>query len=175
MLDLFRFETRLAGAALAALTTFAAAAAEPSRPFKASLEATHSIGRLTRCPGVDGQPGPGATFTAAGRATHLGAVQMHSDHCIILTRESPGTPVHVLDGRMYWVAANGDLLHAHYAGVFTADAQGVYTFEGSYYVTGGTGRFSDAGGTGALSGTLHGDFPVQSQSLTLSVRGRLSY
>lgn len=166
-----------ASAWLAALMLASAGLAQagPSRPFKASLEIEHRVGRLTRCPGLQGQPGAGGTFTGTGHATHLGTVEMHADHCIRLDANRPDKPVYVFEGHMHMTAANGDQLDADYSGQFTRTSEGAYVFDGYYYVTGGTGRFDDSDGSGVLFGTVKGDFPSQSHGVSMSAEGRIRY
>jgi hypothetical protein len=151
-----------------------AQAAGPGRPFKASLELDHRLGRSTSCTGLDGQPGPGGTFGGTGHATHMGAVELHSTHCITVPAD-PEKPVYVFNGRMRVTTPNGDVMLADYAGYFNPVSDGVYAFEGNYYITGGTGRFEDASGTGALFGNLQGYFNVVLQAATLSAQGRIRY
>ena len=72
------FTTRAPGGAGLMVLCIAAASlayAGPTRPFKGSLDLEERIGRLTRCPGPQGQPGTGGTLNGAGRASHLGRMQ----------------------------------------------------------------------------------------------------
>jgi hypothetical protein len=111
------------------LLAFASLAlAAPSRPFNASLEFQQHLGRGTSCPGVEGQPGPAGTFGGTGHASHLGAVEMHSGHCLSITLDNP---IYVFNGAMRLTAANGDAVLADYAGFFTLVSAGVYSFEGN--------------------------------------------
>jgi hypothetical protein len=151
------------------------AQAGPNRPFKGSFDVEERIGRLTSCPGVDGQPGPGATFTGTGHATHLGQVELNSQHCITIKLDQPDKQVYVSNGHMRLTAPNGDWLLADYAGFFTRVSDDVFSFEGNYYITGGTGRFAEASGTGALFGTAQGSFTTVSQTLRLSADGHIRY
>ncbi|MBL0420646.1 hypothetical protein JI739_09850 [Ramlibacter sp. AW1] len=167
----------LCRAALMVVCTASASAAfaGPDRPFKGSLQVEERIGRLGRCPGPQGQPSLGGTFTGTGHATHLGAVQISGSHCIT---SEPGTPppaFSLAEGHMTMHSASGDEVLADYAGVFTLVTTGTYTFAGQYVITGGTGRFSDATGGGALTGTLTGDVPSFQQSVSLDALGDIRY
>lgn len=52
-----------------------------------------------------------------------------------------------------YTAANGDVLRAPFTGVATFNPDGSVGFAGSEVYRGGTGRFSNASGSSALSGT----------------------
>ncbi|TFZ03297.1 hypothetical protein [Ramlibacter rhizophilus] len=154
-----------------------ASVAQPAlgRPFKGSLDLEERIGRMSRCPGAQGQPGTGGTLNGTGHATHLGAVQLYGSHCI---SSEPGTPpaaFTVYDGQMAMRAANGDVVMADYSGVFSLVVTGSYTFEGQYVVTGGTGRFQNASGTGRLYGALQGDVPSFQQAVSMDAQGEIDY
>lgn len=172
------FTTRApCGAGLMVLCIAAAslAYAGPSRPFKGSLELEERIGRLTRCPGPQGQPGTGGTLDGTGHASHLGKVQVSGSHCIESEPGSPPPSFQLLDGHMALRAANGDVVLADYSGVFTLATTGNYTFAGQYVITGGTGRFADASGTGVLSGSLQGEVPSFQQAVSIDVEGEIAY
>jgi hypothetical protein len=149
--------------------------AAPERPFKGSLELEERIGRVGRCPGAQGQPGLGGTLQGSGHATHLGAVQVSGLHCIASEPGIPPSSFRLFDGQMALRAANGDVVLANYSGVFTLAATGGYTFQGEYVITGGTGRFSDASGAGALSGSLQGELPSFEQSVFIDAEGSIDY
>ena len=55
---------------------------------------------------------------------------------------------------MVMVAANGDELRWAYEGIGSLpDAQGISELTGTFVITGGTGRFTDATGSGTFLGT----------------------
>ena|GEM_PF-2234980 len=144
-------------------------AAPPSRPFKATMEMTVvGQGRMEKCPVITpGIHGGGQLLSGTGHATHLGTVQAGGSHCADLRQQ---VNFYFFNGEMTLTATNGDLVHSDYSGFLTLVSAGVYSFEGNYFIKGGTGRFQDASGTGALFGT--GDF---STNLTLTAEGRISY
>lgn len=127
------------------------ASAVESRPFKgfANAVVTASV------PAPDGLH---LTLTATGQATHLGrftrqeAVVIHADGSI--------------EGRLVFIAANGDRLYANVAGGFISQTTAV----GSYTFSGGTGRFANASGNanwaGVTSDGLH---------LALQFSGTIAY
>ena len=65
--------------------------------------------------------------------------------------------VHLITGAISnnstYTAANGDVLRAPFTGVGTFNPDGSVSFTGSEVYAGGTGRFSNASGSSALSGT----------------------
>jgi hypothetical protein len=142
--------------------------AAPSRPFKATIDLTVTgIGREEKCPGTTpGVPGGGEQLSGTGHAAHLGAVQVLANHCVNSVQQ---VNFYFFNGQMALTAANGDVVRADYSGFFTLVSPDVYSFEGNYFITGGTGRFQDAVGTGALFGT--GSF----LSFTLTAEGGISY
>lgn len=150
------------------LTGATLAEAAPSRPFKATIEWTVTgQGRMEKCPSdTPGLPGGGQQFQGTGHATHLGAVQLLGSHCVALRQQ---TNFYFFNGEMQMTAASGDVLNLDYAGFLTLVSPDVYSFEGNYFIKGGTGRFQDATGTGALFGT------GSLTSLTLTAEGGIRY
>jgi hypothetical protein len=107
-----------------------AASADEDVPFKGGADAAITGGG----PEPDGLH---LTLTATGEATHLGRFT-RVEHIVI---HDDGT----IEGRVTFVAANGDRLCADIAGFATpTGAIGTYTFAG------GTGRFATATGTAAF-------------------------
>ncbi len=69
-------------------------------------------------------------------------------------------------------AADGDELHGTHFGSFVPTATpGVFTFTGRVTFVGGTGRFADASGDGALVGRIDMGTGVA----TVAIDGRISY
>jgi len=116
-----------------------AAGPGPYVPFTATLGITEHI-ELTRaaCPLT-------AAVSGGGTATHLGRVTVSSDDCIL----PRGATLDFISPNVVLTAANGDQIFASYAGrVRQADG----AISGSYAISGGTGRFENARGTGDLVG-----------------------
>ena len=62
-------------------------------------------------------------------------------------------PLTISDGRITYIAANGDELHAAFEGEASIDfASGAIEYQGVETIGGGTGRFSGASGTSYLEG-----------------------
>ena len=134
-------------------------------PFKASVVTQEVLNPLapdfTRCP-LSGLVG---TTTGQGTASHMGAVTLMATDC-------PLTNDYVnfffSDGRLTLTAANGDKLTATYSGSLLPVPGAnppVHAINGSFAVTGGTGRFAGARGGGSLQGsedlaTLKGRYEV---------------
>ena len=130
--------------ALLLSTAPAATAAQPV-PFRAEFSLDGSF-VPTAAPGVFAGTGSGT-----GRATHLGKVTLSTSELVDFTA-SPGSGT-IRGGEMVMVAANGDELYWDYSGNgLLPDADGVVSFGGTFTITGGTGRFSDATGGGTFEG-----------------------
>lgn len=127
-----------------------AAAADPARPFLGyTAPGTEASGPPVDCPA-------GAviryTAEATGYFAHLGRVDFSITHCTSVDfATGAGT---VTDGTITFVAANGDILRMSHHGTFqlapwpnptTNDIHMDWT------VTGGTGRFAGATGSGEAS------------------------
>jgi hypothetical protein len=124
-------------------TATASAAAVESRPFMAEFTGVGSFAPTPR-PGVLTGTGVGS-----GHATHLGKVNVSTSELLDFT-VAPGD-VTIRDGRLVMVAANGDELHWTYSGSGPVpDASGGVAFGGVFTITGGTGRFADATGSGTF-------------------------
>lgn len=84
-------------------------------------------------------------LTGEGNATHLGltAVETTNEEVNLLTGAGTAT--------MHFTAANGDEVVMEFVMVFLPTATG-FTFTGNWEVTGGTGRFANATGSGTLDG-----------------------
>jgi hypothetical protein len=103
-------------------------------PFKGGVAAV-----ITEA--VPGAGGLHITLIGSGNATHLGRFTRVEN--IVLH------PDFTLDGEIVFTAANGDQLFVDVVGGFTSPT----TAAGSYTITGGTGRFDDATGTAAFTGS----------------------
>jgi hypothetical protein len=146
-------------------------------PFKARISAQEVLGfDPVRCPIPEPMPEmplvPNlGTTTGKGTASHMGAVKMVATDCPVLTDMPPSFS----DGRLTLTAANGDEVHAAYQGVLVpADETGiVFRIVGGYTVNGGTGRFTNATGSGTLGGTI--TLVPGGASAEYEVKGTLSY
>jgi hypothetical protein len=157
---------------LAALATLAAvllavppvATAATTTPFKADIIAQASFAE-TPVPGVFT-----VTTSGVGHSSHLGKVTFSTTETLDFITSPEGLVVR--DGRMAMVAANGDELHWAYEGTGSLpDAAGVSALTGTFVVTGGTGRFTDATG----SGTFHGTGNAVTGVAIVSYEGTIAY
>jgi hypothetical protein len=89
-------------------------------------------------------------FNGSGNATQLG----------LSTNQGTATTSSVANGCAYnenietLTAANGDTLQITSEDVACPVGPGVYHGHGGYFISGGTGRFANAAGTGTLDGQL---------------------
>ena len=84
--------------------------------------------------------------TGQGNASHLGATTAVSTDQLVNVIDGSATATYTLTG------ANGDTVVLAMVFQGTSIPGGV-TFEGTYIVSGGTGRFAGAAGSGALEGS----------------------
>jgi len=136
----------LAALAAIVLTGPTMATAATTLPFKSDITAQASFAE-TPVPGVFT-----VTTSGVGHASHLGKVTFSTTETLDFV-STMGALV-VQDGRMVMVAANGDELRWAYEGTGSPpDEDGVSALTGTFLVTGGTGRFADATGSGTFEGT----------------------
>jgi hypothetical protein len=154
--------------ALTALLLWTAPAATAAKPVPVPSRAEFFLDASfvpTATPGVFAVTGSGS-----GRATHLGQVTVSTSELVDFT-VSPGT-VTIRGGEMVVVAANGDELYSNYSGGGSLpDVNGVVSFSGTFTITGGTGRFSDATG----GGTFEGEGNVVTGDVVVSYQGTIRY
>ena len=86
------------------------------------------------------------SVTGEGNASHLGATTAVTDNQIVNVNTGMATATYTLTG------ANGDTVVLEMIFQTTFLPNNAVTFEGSYTVTGGTGRFYGATGSGDLAG-----------------------
>ncbi len=93
----------------------------------------------------------GGTTSGSGKGTHLGVISLAASDCI--------TPMQNYfisnNGNLTITAANGDKLTGTYSGSFIpTDHPSIYMYDNfTIQITGGTGRFAGATGSGILEGT----------------------
>lgn len=144
-------------AGAAAMALLAGGLAQPARAdddgrrFEARLTTQEQLVRAPKCLSQIG----GRT-AGSGVATGMGTVTMAASDCVLTDGVSP---VYLFTGgKLVLTAANGDKLTADYSGMLvptaaTTPEAPVYQLQGSYRVTGGTGRFTHATGAGVLGGS----------------------
>lgn len=90
------------------------------------------------------------TTVGTGHAAHLGSVTGAGSDCVNPTTTGLFS---FTNGKLTLITLTGDELRAEYGGTLTPTATAqIYTIAGTYRITGGTGRFSAARGSGTLSG-----------------------
>lgn len=97
-------------------------------------------------------------FSGTGQATHLGTVTAVFEHCSRMDVDMSTGAVEFKygDGQMIMLAANGDELRATYTdGTGELMADGNVAWSDAFTLTGGTGRFAGASGSGHDAGTTH--------------------
>lgn len=129
--------------------TAAVADREPTVPFNATYH--------TRPKVVAPPPFLQMEIPSTGKGLHLGKSTWFSNSLVNFTVFPP-----VQTGDMLFTAADGSTLTGHYQGTAQPDPdnpQGVL-FNGDYVITGGTGRFSGATGSGIYYGRATLEAPV---------------
>ena len=164
------FRSALPAVLLTAAAGCAPAWAGPTNvPFNARL-ATHET--LSFDPNVcTAYPFLVGTTTGTGTASNMGAVTLMATDCI-----TPNPPSFAFsNGKLTITAANGDELRASYSGTFLPLPNSIpftlYTISGTFTVTGGTGRFSNATGSGYLNGSEN----IVTRQGQLDATGTISY
>lgn len=163
-----RISSTLRAAVVASASLSSIAFAGPtSVPFKATIVTQEQLrpnpAVCTAFPYLLG------TTTGSGHASHMGAITGISTDCVTPTSTNTYS---FSKGKLILTAANGDELRADYDGSLSPTATPpIYSVAGSYQVTGGTGRFSGANG----SGTLQGITNLQTGQGQLQASGTISY
>ena len=116
--------------------------------------------------------GPAAwfsTFDGRGNGTHLGRYSEHNTHCAYATGPTTGT---FNEGQSTITTANGDTLTLSYSGTWVLDlTAGTSVVDEVWTITGGTGRFAHATG----SGTAHLDQSLATGAGPGSYEGWIAY
>ncbi|MDP1638390.1 MAG: hypothetical protein Q8K74_06210 [Candidatus Nitrotoga sp.] len=117
-----------------------------TKEIKFSLGTQEQVGYTPSCPSQFG----GIT-SGSGKGTHLGVISLAAKDCII-----PMQNYFISNnGNLTITAANGDNITGTYSGSFIpTDNPSIYMYDDfTIQITGGTGRFKGATGSGALEGT----------------------
>jgi hypothetical protein len=124
-------------------------------PFKATVKTSESlVYDPAACPG---NPNWAGMTVGKGTASHMGRIGFVATDCVAPS----GYNLTFTDGKLTVTAANGDKIYMNYFGLFmptgTFSASKLPIFalhkEGSaFFITGGTGRFANATGSGFMSG-----------------------
>ncbi len=122
-----------------------AAASGAEVPFKAAVHNSTVVSVVDNCQGK-GIPGLLLQVTGVGYGMHLGETTWH-------TGDMWGCFDGTQGGTMQFTAANGDLLFGAFEGTWTDVPPAPVTFQGTFWITGGTGRFEGVTGSGSYHGT----------------------
>ncbi len=129
-------------------------------PFKGTFEGTGTASALPgdRCPDLI------VEIHGTGQGTHLGRLTTNQSHC------ATPTSLSFTDGLFTLTAANGDELRGTYSGNFVPLDPPLFTIDGQFTFTGGTGRFTGATGGGDASGVQN----LATGEATVSLVGTIS-
>jgi hypothetical protein len=137
------------------------ASAEPKQvPFKGTFSAT---GTAVARPG-DRCPVLTVEIHGTGNATHLGRFVTGQSHC------AAPPSLAFTDGVFAFAAANGDQIRGTYLGEFVPLSPPLFTIDGHFTITGGTGRFAGTTGGGEASGVQD----LATGDVTVSLVGTIS-
>lgn len=89
--------------------------------------------------------------------THLGNSDWYADSFVDISTPPPPFPQ---TGEMVFTAANGAQLVGTFSGLAAPNNIGGFDYWGTYQITGGTGRFSGASGSGTYYGGADGETGV---------------
>ncbi len=137
---------------LAVMSMPSAMADAGSRPFAGSASGTVTFPLGTECENYGGL-NVRTDSDATGRALHLGRTVLDGQHC------TPEMGVNTIAGELTLIAANGDKVYLDYAGVNGPPdpVTLILVSEVDYVITGGTGRFADASGSGTMTAFVRFD------------------
>ena len=141
-----RLSAALVAASFALFGLIGNATAGPKNvPFKVSAITQETLHGNPGCPSY-----LSGDTTGTGNASHLGEITFVATDCVTL---SPSNFI-FSNGRLTIYAANGDTLTLSYAGTLTPNPQpnSLSMLGGQFQITGGTGRFVSASGSGYLQG-----------------------
>ena len=120
--------------------------AQSAAPFKATIAITESIQQIGSPPCI-----LVGDISGIGLATRLGRVTLDSSDCINPTDQTFTAFSFFSEHVVLTVVANGDQIFATYSGTLTFEGTvGVIT--GGFNIDGGTGRYLQAKGAGAVQG-----------------------
>jgi hypothetical protein len=148
--------TSTAAALVAALAAPPAAQAGGVELLVATAQITELLGPATDagCQPSSTQPGATASGTINGQgvASVIGAFTVASVDCIRSADPNFTPPFHFSSTQFVLTARNGDTVVMNYSGTANLSPVGLLVLNGSFTITGGTGSFRKARGSGTLTG-----------------------
>jgi hypothetical protein len=168
---------KLASSTLAAFALVCSVASAHAEDFTATITSTETLipqGTNKLCPAR-------GMLSASGVATPLGSVQVFATDCVTVL--SQGATLQFTQGRMVLTAEDGSgSVIANYQGFFDIaqlpPAQtNLYNMrDGTFTIIGGTGRYTKATGSGALTGKEHVNIdPTVPATGELQASGKIHY
>lgn len=155
---MFKSVLRLAGASL----LMSAAMVVSAAPVSQDLVVT-GVFQETIVPSLTCSSGLSGNLAGYGNGTGLGRIVFLSSDCFKID----GPVFTFSNGKFMITTATGELLFANYSGqVVTNDGVNGVMTGATFQITGGTGRYKDARGGGALDGTE--DLPTGKGTLKLT-------
>jgi hypothetical protein len=129
-------------------------------PFTGTFSGTGTAAALPedRCPVLT------VEILGTGNATHLGRYTTEQSHC------AAPPSLAFTDGEFTFTAASGDQIRGTYFGEFVPLDPPLFTIDGHFSITGGTGRFTGATGGGEASGVQN----LATGDVTVSLVGTIS-
>lgn len=145
-----------ASALLAGLALAPMAQAAGTELFVATAQISELLGPATdaACQPSSTQPGATASGTISGHgvASVIGAFNVASVDCIRSADPNFTPPFRFSSTQFVLTARNGDTLVMSYSGTASLSPVGLLLLNGSFTVTGGTGNYRKARGSGTLTG-----------------------
>jgi hypothetical protein len=157
-------------AIVCAATAGSAFAAGPKQTTNVPFNATFTISELLSVSGITGCPLAGM-ISGIGETNLFGKAILAATDCVT-PPQSPNAPYIFNAGKFVLTTGSGETLFATYQGEFWPTATlGVYEVRnGSFSITGGTGRYTRAYGQGKLTG----EEKLSAQPFTVPATGVLT-
>jgi hypothetical protein len=134
-------------------------------PFKASAVVTTDSIMIPLTPPIV----PTRVTYSSGQSDLLGPFTGIANQITHLNTD--GTRLSITDGIGAWTAANGDSIFLSYSGMYPpSNSPDVILFQKAVAITGGTGRFVGASG----SGTINGVVDVVKKQITMTFEGKIT-
>jgi len=165
---MYRVSFTLTALALTGLALHARAAESPTQsliPFKASAVVTTDSIMIPMTPPIV----PTRVAYSSGQSDLLGPFTGIAHQITRLNAD--GTRLSITEGVGVWTAANGDSIFLSYSGMYPpSSTPDQILFQKAVAITGGTGRFAGASGSGAINGVVD----VVKKQITMTFEGKIT-